>query len=159
MPTNQRMNTNECHDVYQNNNIYENTQAKYASSWLCNHATCVLLYMFSFTYEILAYLCKFIKLFLRIQGCFHLTLPFTTQNWSLECQCNISPAKCTWTKYTSNSFIFRCYMRHIYFIHIMQQSVKLPTINVSWEFNDFFPCPLIVTLIDLPLELCIWGTT
>lgn len=100
-----------------------------------------------------------LSFFLRIQGCFHLTLPFTTQNWSLECQCNISPAKCTWTKYTSNSFIFRCYMRHIYFIHIMQQSVKLPTINVSWEFNDFFPCPLIVTLIDLPLELCIWGTT
>ena len=36
MPTNQRMNTNECHHVYQNNNIYENTQAKYLSSWLCN---------------------------------------------------------------------------------------------------------------------------
>lgn len=51
MQTNQRMNTNECHHVYQNNNIYENTQAKYASSWLCNVSmeTCnmyIALYVF-----------------------------------------------------------------------------------------------------------------
>lgn len=127
--------------------------------YLWKHATCILLYMFSFTYEILAYLCKFIKLFFAYSGLlsfnasfYYAELVFRVSMQYFACQMHLNEIHFKF-------IIFRCYMRHIYDIHIMQQSAKLPTINVSWEFNDFFPCPLIVTLIDLPLELCIWGTT